>query len=208
MFAFAKSDFQLRKSSFIDIEHDGYKCKSFFLALAFQLADFFLVQKQLTGAFDFMVEVTAETVFGDVEVIDPTFAAFYHAVCVAQVRLAFPQGFYLRASQNDPGSNCLQDRIFERSPLVLYLYLMSLFHCFCKGRNFFREQSVPIGTDVELRKHAPHRVHKKEKGHNQNGGRIFSYAVSENSFGVSFLQNNVWKKVVRVKEFCIFVQPF
>ena len=152
--------------------------------------------------------LVAETVFGDVEVIDPTFAAFYHAVCVAQVRLAFSYCLYLRASQNDPGSNCLQDRIFERSPLVLYLYLMSLFHCFCKGRNFFREQSVPIGTDVELRKHAPHRVHKKEKGHNQNGGRIFSYAVSENSFGVSFLQNNVWKKVVRVKEFCIFVQPF
>lgn len=163
MFAFAKSDFQLRKSSFIDIEHDGYKCKSFFLALAFQLADFFLVQKQLASAFDFMVKVTAETVFGDVEVIDPTFAAFYHAVCIAQVRLAFSYCLYLRASQNDAGSNCLQDRIFEKSPLVLYLYLMSLFHCFCKGRNFFREQSVPIGTDVELRKHAHTEYTKKRK---------------------------------------------
>ena len=56
---------------------------------------------------------------------------------------------------------------------------------------------------------------KKEKDHHQNGERKGrnavrknSSAVSENSFGVSFLQNNVWKKVVRIKEFCIFVQSF
>src|SRR5262249_5567470 len=117
LFAFGECKFHFH-TTILEVQAGRNQREALLLSLSDQLADFVLVDKQLTGPERGVVEDVAVIVGTDVSIQKPELAVLDQTVGILEVGLASPDGFHLRPSQNDAGLKFFeQEVVMRRDPI-------------------------------------------------------------------------------------------
>ena len=132
-FPLSDAELDLGEGSF-EIDAEWNETQSFFLHPAEQFSDLPLRQKHFSGAAGIMIQVTAVFVGADVHPEQPHFTIFYMSVAVLKVGIAGAKGLDLRAHENEPCLERVENEIIV--PRLAVGYNNSLFFLSHPARNF------------------------------------------------------------------------